>query len=196
MLAKLMRKLRFLLLRATSNDQQWIEYLRRQGMRVGDGCRIIDRTVPAEPWLVQIGDHVTITDGCRLLTHDGAVWLARREHPEINRYAPIRVGDNCFIGANAILLPGTSIGSDTIVAAGSVVRGEVPAGSVVGGVPARVLGSSADYLERALAESLPVDAASVARIVAGENPSVVLRDLVVDSFRDDSSDQKQEGRQA
>jgi acetyltransferase-like isoleucine patch superfamily enzyme len=52
---------------------------------------------------------------------------------------PIEIGDGCWIGAGAIILGGTQLGDHCIVAAGAVVKGEFPAHSVIGGVPARVL---------------------------------------------------------
>jgi len=54
---------------------------------------------------------------------------------------PITVGDGCWIGAGAMLLGGSVVGAHSIVAAGAVVRGEFPAYSVLGGVPAKILGS-------------------------------------------------------
>ena len=56
--------------------------------------------------------------------------------------APVKVGNNVFIGANSIILKGVSIGDDSIVAAGSVVTsGEYPAGSILAGNPARQIGT-------------------------------------------------------
>lgn len=60
----------------------------------------------------------------------------RRQHI---RSRPVRVGANVFIGARAILLKGTTIGPDSVVAAGSVVSGAFPAGALIGGNPARLL---------------------------------------------------------
>ena len=59
-----------------------VSYARRIGVRVGRDCRLIgiDRaTFGSEPYLVSIGDHGTITDGVRFITHDGGVWVFRKE---------------------------------------------------------------------------------------------------------------------
>ncbi|MBL9202945.1 MAG: acyltransferase [Opitutaceae bacterium] len=104
-----------------------------------------------EPWLVTIGDHVTIAGGVSFLTHDGATWLARDGAGRRFRYARIEVGSRVFIGANAVLLPGVRVGSRVIVGAGSVVTRSVPAGAIVAGNPARIVGCYDDYESKALA---------------------------------------------
>lgn len=58
--------------------------------------------------------------------------------------APIVVGKNVWIGAHATILAGVTIGDDAVVAAGAVVTRDVPAGTIVGGVPARVMKKLAD----------------------------------------------------
>ena len=52
---------------------------------------------------------------------------------------PIQIGDHCWIGTNAVLLAGTVLGDRCVVGAGSVVTKSFPAGSVIGGVPAKLL---------------------------------------------------------
>lgn len=53
---------------------------------------------------------------------------------------PVRIGKRCWLGANAVILPGVSLGDDVIVGAGAVVTKSFPSGSVVAGVPARAIG--------------------------------------------------------
>lgn len=127
--------------------------LRRQGMRIGESCRIYTDHFGGEPWLIRIGDHCTITSGVRFVTHDGSCWVLRGEIPNLQDFGPIVIEDNCFIGVNAVLLPGIRIGPDSIVAAGAVVTKDVPPRTVVGGVPARALMTLDDYRRRKLAES-------------------------------------------
>ena len=116
-----------------------------RGFRVGDRCRLIDvslKTFGSEPYLVRLGDHVTLTSGVRFLTHDGGVWVLRDRYPDLDVIGEIVVEDNVFIGVNALILPNVRIGRDSVVAAGSVVTRSVPPGSVVAGVPARVISFS------------------------------------------------------
>jgi acetyltransferase-like isoleucine patch superfamily enzyme len=136
-----------------------VAYARSIGVTVGRDCRLLgmtDGTFGSEPYLVTLGDHVTVTAGVCFVTHDGGVWVFREEHPDIDIVAPIAVGNNVFIGLNSIIMPGVTIGNDCIVAAGSVVTREVPDGMVVGGVPAKVIKSTADYRDGALKRALRV----------------------------------------
>src|SRR4030042_937975 len=66
----------------------------------------------------------------------------------MQRFGRIVIGDNCFIGAHAIIMPDVSIGSNAVVGAGAVVTRSVPADSVVAGVPARRVCSYEEYVER------------------------------------------------
>lgn len=121
---------------------------RRIGVRVGNDCKLIsanEKTFGSEPYLIEIGDHVEITAGVRFLPHDGSVWVFRESEPEIDLIASIKVGSNVFIGYNSIILPGSEIGDNCIIGAGSIVRGKVESGSVFAGVPARRIKSIEEY---------------------------------------------------
>lgn len=140
-----------------SYDEYTIAQLfRSQGARIGDGCRLLVRDLGSEPYLIEIGDETLVSSGVRFVTHDGATWVFRDRVPGTNRFAPIRIGNRCFIGLNSILLPGVVIGDRSIIGAGSVVTGSIPSGVVAAGVPARVIGTVADYQKKVTAESLPL----------------------------------------
>lgn len=70
------------------------------------------------------------------------------------------LGDNVWVGANCTLLPGTRIGDSAVIAAGSVVRGEVPPGEIWGGVPARRLRAAEAGLAQAAADAARAMAAT------------------------------------
>ena len=113
-----------------------IRYARKIGVRIGEGCRISGRTNwGSEPWLVTIGNHTALSFDCTFITHDGATWGFRGKpgYENIVRFGRISVGDDCFIGAKATILPGVHIGANSIIAAGAVVASSVPAGEVWGG---------------------------------------------------------------
>ena len=126
------------------------EYLRKQGAQVGEGCFIVPKRLGTEPYLVKIGSHVGIASGVIFITHDGGPWIFRNEVPDLQVFGPIVIGDNCVIGANAVLFPNVRIGANSIVGAGSVVISNVPPNTIVMGVPARPLGSVDKYKEKCL----------------------------------------------
>lgn len=113
------------------------------GVRVGSGCRIYSCRVASEYDLVSIGDDTTVSIDVLFVTHDGTGWLHRDERGRRYRYAPVVIGERCFVGARATIMPGVHVGADSIVAAGAVVTRSVPEGSVVAGVPAKVVGTTA-----------------------------------------------------
>ncbi len=127
-----------------------VGYARRIGVRLGRRCRILGMdpaTFGSEPYLVRLGDHVTVTSGVRFITHDGGVWIFRDQEPDIDVFGPIVVGNNVFIGIGAIIMPGVTIGDDCVVAAGAVVTRDVPSGMVAGGVPAKIIKPIGEYRE-------------------------------------------------
>lgn len=111
------------------------------GVTVGKNCRILSQLFGSEPWLVTIGDRVTISSGVRILTHDGIGWLYRDQAGRRYRYARVDIGSDVFVGIGSIILPGVKIGDRCVIAAGSVVTKSVPGNSVVAGNPARKLTS-------------------------------------------------------
>lgn len=128
------------------------KYLRKLGAEVGENSRIYTTSFGSEPWLISIGNNVTITSGVKLLTHDGATWLIRDSKGRRYSFNKIKIGNNVFIGVNAILMPGVKVGNNVIVAAGSVVTKSVPDGRIVGGNPAKIIGNYNDYEQKALKE--------------------------------------------
>lgn len=110
-----------------------VVYFRSLGMTIGDDTQIsmkarLDRTNPRG---VHIGRGTLIAFDVTILTHD----LARVLHTDTF------IGENCFIGTRATILPGVRIGNQSIVAAGSVVTTDIPSGCIVAGNPARVIKS-------------------------------------------------------
>lgn len=85
---------------------------------------------------ITIGDGALIGHGVVLATlnHDMDPEKRQQLHP-----APITIGKRVWIGANAVVTAGVTIGDNAVVAAGAVVTKDVPANTVVGGVPARII---------------------------------------------------------
>ena len=136
-------------------------YLRSLGARIGDGCDILTRPIRfgSEPYLVELGDRVTLSSDVLLVTHDGSSRLYRHRHsssPWGNRFGPIRVLDDSFVGSRAILLPGVTIGPRSIVGAGSVVATDVPPDTVWAGNPARQVSTVEEAEERYVQRMVPL----------------------------------------
>ena len=141
-----------------------VAYLRHLGVRIGEGCDLLNgiKDFGSEPWLIELGNRVTLAHGVVLITHDGASRLFRQtllgSSPWGNRFGTIQLGDNVFVGVNTIILPDVKIGSNSIVGAGSVVTKDIPPQTVAAGVPARPICSLAEYIERYQQKMLPVTA--------------------------------------
>ncbi|MGG6491828.1 UNVERIFIED_CONTAM: acyltransferase [Bacteroidetes bacterium 56_B9] len=120
---------------------------------VGKNCYIGTRNIDlAHAWLIKIGDNVTLSS-CRLLVHDASTKRAIG-YSKVGR---IIIGNNVFVGADALILPNVKIGNDCIIGAGAVVTSDVEDNSVVCGVPAKRICSYDEYIEknRVLFETAP-----------------------------------------
>ncbi len=136
------------LIRKILGRKSGVELARSLGVKVGERCKFIGvnkNSFGSEPYLIKIGDHVELSGNVRFLPHDGSVWVFRDEDPEIDIMMPIEIGNNVFIGNSSIILCGAKIGNDCVIGAGSVVRGDIPSGSVAAGVPAKVIRRINEY---------------------------------------------------
>ena len=142
-----------------------IAFLRHLGVRIGNNCEILTgiSNFSSEPWLIELGDHVTLSVAVTLITHDASSRVFRRRFPKMNaafgnRFGTIRILDNCVIGYGAIILPGVTIGPNSIVGAGSVVTKDIPPDVVAAGNPAHRLCSLEEYIAGYQAKMLPLTA--------------------------------------
>jgi len=134
-----------------------VGYARSIGVRIGRGCHFYAADAGmfgSDPYLITIGDNVHITRGVLFITHDGGTLILRREVPDLELTEPISIGSDVYIGVNAIILAGVTIGNRCIIGAGAVVTKSIPDNSVAVGVPARVVKTVDEYLAGARARSL------------------------------------------
>jgi maltose O-acetyltransferase len=126
--------------------KQYLERLQKRGLKLGKNVLIVDAFFfdPSHCLLISIGDDCTICPNVRLIAHDASTKLRLG----YTRLGKIEIRDNSFIGDSAIVLPGVTIGPNSIVGAGSIVTSDVPADTVVAGNPARVLCSRQEYESR------------------------------------------------
>ncbi|MBN2350552.1 MAG: acyltransferase [Bacteroidales bacterium] len=128
---------RFFFQKLGSNYRIWT--LKRWGVKIGKDCYIDNASFSTEPYLIEIGDHVAISSRCSLVTHDGGVWIFLDEYPKMDLFGKIKIGNNTFLGTEAVILPNTTIGNNCLIGAGAVVRGNIPDNSVVIGNPGKVI---------------------------------------------------------
>ena len=121
-----------------------IERIRAGGGTVGTNVDILGSRIDmGEPYLLSIGDNVTIT-GVNILTHDAST----KKCLGYSKVGKVHIGSDVFIGNGAIVLPDTTIGNKVIVGAGTVVAKDIPDNSVVVGNPLRIMCSYDEYMER------------------------------------------------
>ena len=107
---------------------------------IGDHTRIGIHNTIIGP--VTIGNHVNLAQGITVtaLNHNFSDLNKRIDEQGISTQ-PVTISDDVWIGANAVILPGVTIGQHAVVAAGAVVTKDVPPYSIVAGVPAKVIKS-------------------------------------------------------
>jgi len=123
-----------------SNIRCKLERLR--GVKIGKhvflaGGNILDR---ARPDLITLEDYTSLSGGVQILTHSNPTAPLREILGDTaSKVAPVIIKRGAWIAINAIILPGVTIGENSIVTAGSVVSKEVPPYSMVAGVPSRII---------------------------------------------------------
>jgi len=122
------------------------EKLIAMGMKVGKNFKRLKGTIldPSHCWLIEIGDNVTMAPRVHVLCHDAST----KTFLGYTKIGRVKIGNNVFIGANSIVLPGVTIGDNVVIGAGSVVTHNVPENSVYVGNPAHFLLSLDEYLKK------------------------------------------------
>lgn len=142
-------------LRKVILEEIWLKDYISMGMKIGKNCSIQPRCIfdYSHCNLITIGNNVIIAPEAYLLAHDAST-KSDLGYTKIGR---IDIEDNVFIGARALIMPGVTVGENSIVAAGSVVTKNVRPNTVVAGNPAKEITSREEYINknRELLESYP-----------------------------------------
>lgn len=109
----------------------------------GEDCFLNFNCVILDIAPINIGRGALFGPGCQLITVEHSVENVQQRAEGWERGRPITIGANCWFGAGAIVLPGVTIGDNCVIAAGAVVNKDIPANTLVAGVPARTIRSLA-----------------------------------------------------
>lgn len=130
-------------------------YLGRWGglHSVGHNTTITKGAVFTDPSYVRIGNNCGISEAI-FIGHDGSIRVLNNAYGvRLDAVGKIDVRDNSFIGYGAIIMPGVTIGPNSVVGAGAVVTKDVPPNTVVGAGPTRTLMSTEELVQRKLSRA-------------------------------------------
>ena len=117
-----------------------------RGMKVGKNFERMAGVIldDSHCWLIEIGDNVTMAPRVHVLCHDAST----KKFLGYTKIGRVTIGNNVFIGAERVILPGIKIGNNVVIGANSTVTHDIPDGTVVAGSPAKKLCSLDEYLEK------------------------------------------------
>lgn len=132
------------------------EKLIKMGMTVGRNFKRLNNVLidDSHAWLITIGDNVTLAPRVHILAHAAST----KNLIGYTKIGTVSIGNNVFIGAESVILPGVSIGNDVIIGTNSTVTHDIPDKSVAVGSPAKIICSLDDYIakEKANMKNSPV----------------------------------------
>lgn len=124
------------------------EFMRTKVAYMGKNVKLFTWTLGTEPYLIKIHDNVNVASEVMFINHDVSVFNMSRYlglDYTLDKVGTIELWDNCMIGARTILMPGCSVGKNSVVAAGSVVTKRIPDDEVWGGNPAHFIMKVDEY---------------------------------------------------
>lgn len=126
--------------------ERYLYRLVKNGLVLGENVDIIDTFFfdPSHCFLISIGDNCTICPGVRLIAHDAST----KKFLGYTKLGKIIIKENCFIGDSTLILPGVTVGPNSIIGAGSVVTKDVPPNTVSVGNPVRNICSVDEYIAK------------------------------------------------
>lgn len=137
----------------TYSSKAYIDYLKKNGVEIDQTSYIYS---PNQTFIdiqnsfgLHFGKYCKIASGVKIINHDYSVSVCRRFfHNHVGQFRETIIGDNVFIGMNAIILPGSKIGNNTIIGAGAIVSGSFPDNCVITGNPAKVCCTLEEFYDK------------------------------------------------
>jgi acetyltransferase-like isoleucine patch superfamily enzyme len=137
---------------------------------------IIDGLIPQ---MVKIGDDFISAPGSMILAHDASLF----NHIGCHRIEKTIIGNKVFLGANAIIMPGVTVGDGAIIGSGSIVTKDVPSFTVVAGNPAKIISTVQEYITKCEAKNILFKTPEhLNKIYKGEKITPEDRDLFQDLY--------------
>lgn len=123
-----------------------LEKLKKRGLQIGQNFKMMGRVIidPSHCWHISIGNNVILAPRVHILAHDASTGLFLK----YTKVANVKIGNNVFIGAGSIILPGVTIEDNVVIGSGSIVSRDVPTNSVAAGNPAKVICTLDEYLSK------------------------------------------------
>lgn len=164
-------------------------YLKEKGVfaAMGDGCSIQKRHLPLYSKLIKLGNNVHIASNVGFITHDithmmlncsnvaNSIGTGLRFREKVGC---IEIGDNVFIGSGTRILYDVKVGSNVVIGSGSIVNEDIPDNSVAAGIPAKVIGSFEDFVNKRLHETdYPQEYAPKREVVCEELADLLWKDF-------------------
>lgn len=167
---------KFIMIKNPSN------YIRSLGVKVGENVSFIIHphffSYPdfgSEPYLIEIDDNVKISFSVCFVTHDGGVYAMKQAYNEPERFirkvGKIHIKSGAFIGCHSIIMPGVTIGKNSVIGAGSVVTKDVGDNEVWAGVPAKFIKTIEKYRNNIEEQFLSEESVKLNEIIDKHNLS-------------------------
>lgn len=119
-------------------------------IKMGKNCKFFGKAdFGSEPYLIELGDSVMLSDKVAFFTHDGGVQVLSNMGYTKNAdsFGQIKISNNVFIGRGAVILKGVTIGENVVIGAGSIVTKNCDSNSVYAGVPAKKIKTIQEYYD-------------------------------------------------
>lgn len=138
-------------------QQVYLKICLAKGLKVGRNVRFVE--VPqfgTEPFLIEIGDETTFSNNVRFVNHDGGQNALHffKKYEDVRTFGRIKIGKQCLLGVDTIIMPGVEMGDNCILGAGSILTVSTPPGTVWAGVPAKYICTIEEYGDKLLANNI------------------------------------------